>query len=110
MAKRLGRDPWNLFSSPYQSRFAAYGNAAAFRQLGEILHREECLKLAEMLPKSRALRMMHSMHPGLVAIWGHSMATRDQLLKHLQDGCQCAESSGVDELQRFSRKLRSYTL
>jgi hypothetical protein len=34
----------------------------------------------------------------------------DQLVKQLQDWCQRAEASGVDELQTFSWMLRSYAL
>jgi stearoyl-CoA desaturase (delta-9 desaturase) len=74
------------------------------QKLGEA----ERIKLAEMLPKSRALHTMYSMRPELVAVWGRSLATRDQLVKQLQDWCQRAEASGIDELQKFSRKLRSY--
>jgi stearoyl-CoA desaturase (delta-9 desaturase) len=74
------------------------------RKLGEA----ERIKLAEMLPKLRASHTMYSMRAELVAVWDRSMATRDQLVKQLQDWCQRAEASGIDELQKFSRKLRSY--
>ena len=74
----------------------------------KILREAERIKLAEMLPKLRALHTMYSMRPELAAVWGRSMAARDQLVKQLQDWCQRAEASGIDELQKFSRKLRSY--
>ena len=74
----------------------------------KILRDVERIHLAEMLPKLRALHTMYSMGPELAAVWGRSMATRDQLVKQLQDWCQRAEASGIDELQKFSRRLRSY--
>lgn len=72
------------------------------------LREAEHIKLAEMLPKLRASQTMYSMRSELAAVWGRSMATRDQLVRQLQDWCQRAEASGIDELQKFSRKLRSY--
>ena len=70
--------------------------------------RLERIRLVELLPESNALRTMHSMRLELASIWGRSMATRDQLVTQLQEWCQRAESSGIDELQKFSRTLRSY--
>jgi stearoyl-CoA desaturase (delta-9 desaturase) len=68
----------------------------------------ERIELPEMLPQVRAVHTMYSMRHELAALWGRSMATRDQLVRQLQDWCQRAEASGIDELQRFSRKLRGY--
>ena len=74
----------------------------------KVLREAERIKLAEVLPKLRASHTMYSMRPELAAVWGRSMATRDQLVKQLQDWCLRAEASGIDELQKFSAKLRSY--
>ncbi len=68
----------------------------------------ERVKLAETLPKTRALQVMYSMRSELAAVWGRSMATQHQLVKQLQDWCQRAEASRVDELQHFARRLRGY--
>jgi len=65
-------------------------------------------KLAEVLPKSRVLMTMVSMRRELAAIWGRSAATRDQLVKQLQDWCQRAEASGIRPLAEFSERLRRY--
>ncbi len=65
-------------------------------------------KLAEVLPKSRVLMTMVAMRRDLAAIWGRSAATRDQLVKQLQDWCQRAEASGIRPLAEFSERLRSY--
>jgi len=65
-------------------------------------------KLAEVLPKSRVLMTMVTMRRDLAAIWGRSAATRDQLVKQLQDWCQRAEASGIRPLAEFSERLRRY--
>jgi stearoyl-CoA desaturase (delta-9 desaturase) len=65
-------------------------------------------KLAEVLPKSRVLLTMVTMRRDLAAIWGRSAATRDQLVKQLQDWCQRAETSGIRPLAEFSERLRCY--
>ena len=65
-------------------------------------------KLAEVLPKSRVLMTMVTMRRDLAAIWGRSAATRDQLVRQLQDWCQRAETSGIRPLAEFSERLRRY--
>ena len=44
----------------------------------------------------------------LVAIWERSTASKEQLLRQLQDWCHRAEASGVAPLVDFSHRLRSY--
>ena len=44
----------------------------------------------------------------LAALWERSTASREQLLKQLQDWCQRAEASGIAPLREFSMRLRSY--
>jgi stearoyl-CoA desaturase (delta-9 desaturase) len=73
-----------------------------------MLRESERLKLAETLPKTRALQVMYSMRSELAAVWGRSMATQHQLVKQLHHWCQRAEASGIDDLQRFAQELRSY--
>jgi stearoyl-CoA desaturase (delta-9 desaturase) len=65
-------------------------------------------KLAEVLPKSRVLMTMVTMRRDLAAVWGRSAATRDQLVRQLQDWCQRAEASGIRPLVEFSERLRRY--
>jgi len=48
------------------------------------------------------------MRDELVAIWARSSASREQLLKQLQDWCHKAETSGVAPLVEFSHRLRRY--
>jgi stearoyl-CoA desaturase (delta-9 desaturase) len=44
----------------------------------------------------------------LAAIWQRSAASKEQLLKQLQDWCHRAENSGIAALQEFSQRLRCY--
>jgi stearoyl-CoA desaturase (delta-9 desaturase) len=44
----------------------------------------------------------------LAAIWQRSAASKEQLLKQLQDWCSRAENSGIAALQEFSQRLRCY--
>jgi stearoyl-CoA desaturase (delta-9 desaturase) len=68
----------------------------------------ERARLAEVLPKSRTLQIMYSMRRELAALWGRSTASREQLVKQLQDWCRRAEASGIGPLVEFSQRLRSY--
>jgi stearoyl-CoA desaturase (delta-9 desaturase) len=65
-------------------------------------------KLANALPKSRALQTMVSMRHDLAALWERSSAPREQLVRQLQDWCRRAEASGIRPLVEFSQRLRSY--
>jgi stearoyl-CoA desaturase (delta-9 desaturase) len=96
-------------------REVAPQDARILRSLGRWLNQDEKMvpeserrKLAEVLPKSRVLLTMVTMRRDLVAIWGRSAATRDQLVKQLQDWCQRAEASGIRPLVEFSERLRRY--
>jgi stearoyl-CoA desaturase (delta-9 desaturase) len=65
-------------------------------------------KLDEVLPKSRVLMTMVGMRRDLAAVWGRSTATREQLVRQLQDWCQRADASGIGPLVEFSQRLRRY--
>jgi fatty-acid desaturase len=48
-------------------------------------------------------------HPhSLTALWSRSNASKEQLVKQLEDWCRCAEESGIGALREFSRTLRCY--
>jgi stearoyl-CoA desaturase (delta-9 desaturase) len=74
----------------------------------KMLHEPERIRIAEVLPKSRTLDTMYAMRRELAALWGRSTATREQLVKQLQDWCGRAETSGIRPLMEFSQRLRSY--
>jgi stearoyl-CoA desaturase (delta-9 desaturase) len=96
-------------------REVAPQDARILRSLKRWLNQDEKMvpeperrKLAEVLPKSRVLMTMVTMRRELAAVWGRSAATRDQLVKQLQDWCQRAEASGIRPLAEFSERLRRY--
>ncbi|MGE5640434.1 MAG: transposase, partial [Clostridia bacterium] len=68
----------------------------------------ESHKIAEALKHSRALETALHMRDELVALWDRSSASKEQLLRQLQDWCNRAEASGVKPLVDFSQRLRSY--
>jgi stearoyl-CoA desaturase (delta-9 desaturase) len=75
---------------------------------GQALAGVERAKLAEALKNSRALATAIAMRHDLAALWDRSHASKEQLLRQLQDWCRRAEASGVAPLVDFSRRLRSY--
>jgi stearoyl-CoA desaturase (delta-9 desaturase) len=68
----------------------------------------ESAKLGEALKKSRALSTVVAMRDELHALWERSSASKEQLLRQLQDWCHRAEASGIAPLVDFSHRLRSY--
>jgi stearoyl-CoA desaturase (Delta-9 desaturase) len=72
------------------------------------LQATEKAKLQSLLSRSEQLRTIYQMRQDLIAVWSRSTASREQLVKQLQDWCQRAESSGIAALSQFSLKLRSY--
>jgi stearoyl-CoA desaturase (delta-9 desaturase) len=75
---------------------------------GQALAGAERARLAEALKKSRALATVVAMRHELVALWERSSASKEQLLRQLQDWCHRAEASGIASLVDFSQRLRSY--
>jgi stearoyl-CoA desaturase (delta-9 desaturase) len=75
---------------------------------GQALAGAERARLAEALKNSRALATAIAMRQDLAALWDRSHASKEQLLRQLQDWCRRAEASGVAPLVDFSRRLRSY--
>lgn len=72
------------------------------------LHAIEKAKLHSVLSRSEQLKTLYQMRQDLIAVWSRSTASREQLVRHLQDWCQKAEASGIAALSQFSLKLRSY--
>ncbi|HET7765833.1 MAG TPA: fatty acid desaturase [Burkholderiales bacterium] len=95
-------------------RFAPH-DAHVLQSLQRWLHRDEkslCeterADLKKGLSKSRALHTVYSMRAELVSLWERSSASREQLVRQLQDWCHRAEASGIRHLEEFSRRLRCY--
>jgi stearoyl-CoA desaturase (delta-9 desaturase) len=72
------------------------------------LQEEERIKLNLVLSKTKNLDKVYTMREELVAIWQRSTASKDELVKQLEDWCHRAEESGIEVLEKFSRRLRCY--
>jgi len=68
----------------------------------------ERARVAQVIEKSRILKTVATMRQELIGLWQRSSATKEQLVKQLEDWCRRAELSGITALQDFSRTLRSY--
>ena len=90
------------------------GDAEVLRSMKRALLRGQALagyeraRLAGALKNSRALTTAIAMRDELIALWERSNASKEQLLRQLQDWCHRAEASGVAQLVDFSQHLRSY--
>jgi len=70
----------------------------------------ESARLSEALKHSRALEITLAMRHELAAMWERSNASKEQLVRQLQDWCRRAEGSGLAPLADFSQRLRSYAI
>jgi len=68
----------------------------------------EKLKLGLIIQTCQKLNIAYNLRQDLVAIWHRSTATKEQMVKDLENWCHRAEASGIEALQEFSRRLRSY--
>lgn len=74
------------------------------------LAEQEKTRLDEVLGRSPALATIYQMRQELIALWGRSTASSEQLLKQLDDWCHRAEASGIEALREFSMRLRCYAV
>jgi len=65
-------------------------------------------KLGIALEESPALKTVYTMRQELEALWQRSAASKEHLVRQLEDWCHKAEASGISQLKAFSRRLRSY--
>ena len=73
-----------------------------------ILTEVQKTKLAELMVASPTLAKAYALRQELTVIWQRSTASKEQLVKQLEDWCHRAESSGIAALQEFSQRLRCY--
>ncbi len=66
--------------------------------------------LSAVLARNKRLATVYAMRSELGALWERSNASREQLLKQLQDLVARAEASGIGQLEEFSQRLRRYAL
>jgi stearoyl-CoA desaturase (Delta-9 desaturase) len=72
------------------------------------LSEQEKSKLSLVTQASEKIHLAYTLRQELAAIWQRSTATKEQLVKELEDWCRRAESSGIEALQLFSMRLRCY--
>jgi stearoyl-CoA desaturase (Delta-9 desaturase) len=57
---------------------------------------------------AHVLQTMYAMRRELMTLWERSTASKEQLVRRLQDWCRRAETSGIRPLVEFSQRLRCY--
>jgi stearoyl-CoA desaturase (delta-9 desaturase) len=77
------------------------------RNASDLLEKERAV-LEQALHSSAVLNTIYAMRQDLMALWSRSAASKEQLVKQLEDWCRRAEESGVAALREFSRTLRCY--
>jgi stearoyl-CoA desaturase (delta-9 desaturase) len=65
-------------------------------------------QMSQALHHSKVLATVYTMRQELTALWQRSSASKEQLVRELEDWCARAEASGIIPLQEFSRRLRCY--
>jgi len=73
-----------------------------------VLSEQEKLKLGFVMQTSQKLNTAYTLRQDLIAIWQRSTATKEQMVRDLEEWCHRAETSGIEALQQFSRRLRYY--
>jgi len=73
-----------------------------------ILTPQQKIKLDELMAASPTLAKAYTLRQELAAIWQRSTASKEQLVKQLEDWCHRAENSGITAMQEFSQRLRCY--
>lgn len=74
----------------------------------DVLTEQQKSKLNLVITASGTLRTTYTLRQELKLIWQSSTATKEQLVKQLEDWCHRAENSGIAALQEFSKRLRCY--
>jgi stearoyl-CoA desaturase (delta-9 desaturase) len=77
------------------------------RDAGQLPEKESAV-LQQALHASTVLSTIYAMRQDLTALWSRSAASKEQLVKQLEDWCRRAEESGIGALRAFSRTLRCY--
>jgi len=67
-------------------------------------------RLDALLARSHSLATLYAMRAELTAVWNRTNASREQLVADLQAWCHKAETSGIQQLQELSVRMRSYAV
>ena len=87
-----------------------------FTRVKRLLRKEEALlndkyrqQLADLLAQNEMMEKVYKMKQELQLVWKKRSASRDELLKAMQDWCKEAEESGIRALEEFAHSLRQYS-
>ncbi len=101
----------------YRAELAKLQNRAQFKGLKRCLTMKASAvpenlrgRLEQLLTQSHALQTAYTLRGELQTLCVRSSASREQLIKGLQDWCQRAEDSSIRQLKELSLRLRSYSL
>ncbi|MBL0121328.1 MAG: fatty acid desaturase [Betaproteobacteria bacterium] len=72
------------------------------------LSAENRATLQETLKQSNKLDTIYTFRQDLAKLWERSTLSKEELVARLEDWCKRAEATGIQQLQQFSRQLRSY--
>jgi len=78
------------------------------RSDAELLSEEHRATLQETLKHSNKLETIYTFRQDLAKLWERSTLSKEELVAKLEDWCKRAEATGIQQLQQFSRLLRSY--
>jgi stearoyl-CoA desaturase (Delta-9 desaturase) len=67
-------------------------------------------RLRQLLHKNYNLRLVYEYRLELQNVWLHKKSSQTELITSLQHWCEKAEQSGIETLQKFSMKIKSFTL
>ena len=73
-----------------------------------LLSAEHRATLQETLKQSNKLDTIYTFRQDLTKLWERSTLSKEELVARLEDWCKRAEATGIQQLQQFSRQLRSY--
>jgi len=100
----------------HTERAMARGNEAFRRAKKLIVRRPNLLdesateRLSKLLADNAALKTVHDFRERLSEIWTAANMSNEALLQQLKDWCSEAEASGIQALEDFAARLRSYQL
>ena len=96
-------------SADEHARFAGLRRVLRKGDVSQLQVTEQHL-LSDLMKRSGVMKTLVEMRTELLATWGRSSASREQMLTHLQDWIQRAEASGIHALQDAALRIRSYRL
>jgi stearoyl-CoA desaturase (delta-9 desaturase) len=73
-----------------------------------LLDDKSVARLRAVLADNAALKTVHEYREKLSAIWTSANVSNEKLLQQLRNWCHEAEASGIEALEEFAARLRSY--